>query len=83
MQCPVGALRDDSPDDDHFTINYVDDVPHNMLHSVAVYTCDEGYELTPETEHYARVCLPGGEWSGSAPTCAKKDCEDTGMATFL
>ena len=26
-------------------------------------------------EDYARVCLPGGDWSGSSPECVSKDCD--------
>ena len=29
-------------------------------------------------EDYARVCLPGGDWSGSLPECVSHDCDGDG-----
>ena len=55
------------------TFHFVGEVPEYLLHSVAVYTCDEGFEMVGED--YARVCLPGGEWSGSLPECVSRDCD--------
>ena len=36
------------------------------LHSIATYTCDNGYILTPAS---SRVCLSDCKWSGVQPTC--------------
>ena len=34
--------------------------------SVAIYSCNEGYDLVGETN---RTCLVSGNWSDSAPIC--------------
>ena len=34
--------------------------------SVAIYSCNNGYNLVGET---SRTCLVSGSWSDSAPTC--------------
>lgn len=35
---------------------------------VATYACDQGYTLSGDN---TQTCLPSGEWSGTAPTCAE------------
>ena len=37
--------------------------------TIATYFCEEGADLVGEE---LRLCLPTGEWSGSAPACECK-----------
>lgn len=40
----------------------------NGVGSVAVYTCDRGFQLVGKGR---RICLSSGEWSSSEPSCSK------------
>ncbi len=52
-------------------INYsVGGSPDNRpVNSEAMHTCSNGYTLTGSA---TRICVIGGIWSGSAPTCLRK-----------
>ena len=41
------------------------------VNTVATYTCDPGYTLNGSTS--TRTCGSDGLWSGSAPTCQRKE----------
>lgn len=42
--------------------------------STVTYDCNAGYSLIGER---TRMCLPSGEWSGSAPTCKRERRSDS------
>lgn len=42
-----------------------------QFRAVALYSCQEGYVLTPP-EAASRTCRDTGEWSGSEPTCERE-----------
>ena len=52
---------------DHPKNGFVDTVPDTYLNSTATYSCNQGYDLTGNTQ---RVCQSNGLWSSSAPYCA-------------
>ncbi len=39
------------------------------LSSAATYTCDNGYTRSGDQ---TRICLAGGDWSGSEPVCNRE-----------
>ncbi len=43
-----------------------------LVGTVATYTCNTGYTLNGDT---TRVCVSGGNWNGSAPTCEGEFCD--------
>ena len=42
-----------------------------LVDTVVTYTCDTGYTLNRDT---TRICVSGGRWSGSPPTCQCELC---------
>lgn len=44
-----------------------------VVESVAIYSCHRGHHLVGQSE---RVCLIGGKWTGTVPTCKYTDCGD-------
>jgi hypothetical protein len=47
------------------------DIPALIAGSLAAYSCDIGWQISGAP---TRTCQSDGTWSGSAPTCAIKDC---------
>ena len=54
----------------------LDDIPNgsvslsgNTTGDIAVYTCDDGFELVGDP---TRVCMNDTTWSGEPPTCRRK-----------
>ena len=45
-------------------------VSGSRVGSVAVYTCDQGFQLVGWSR---RTCLSSGEWSSSEPSCSKSE----------
>ena len=37
--------------------------------SIAIYSCNPGYELSTGTATFIRECLGTAEWSGATPSC--------------
>ena len=50
------------------------------LNTVATYTCETGYTLTVGT---TRVCMSGGNWTGSPPTCQGELCNSCIQFVFM
>ncbi|XP_064386381.1 sushi, von Willebrand factor type A, EGF and pentraxin domain-containing protein 1-like isoform X2 [Halichondria panicea] len=46
----------------------------------AVHSCNTGYTLTGGT---SRVCVDGGIWNGSPPTCQQITCSDLVLPTLM
>ena len=44
---------------------------NNNYPSIATYTCNTGYILTP-SDGGTRVCGADGEWTGVIPTCPRE-----------
>ena len=61
------------------------------LGSSAVYSCNTNYTLTGDTLTAAggtmitrpRVCVSGGRWSGSAPTCQSEPCVTVCVCEYI
>ena len=53
----------------------VDQSQGTQFRAVALYSCQDGYVLTP-AESESRTCTDTGEWSGSEPTC-ESECQKT------
>ncbi|HET7538646.1 MAG TPA: hypothetical protein VFK05_02205 [Polyangiaceae bacterium] len=47
------------------------DAPTLTFGATATYSCNAGYTISGMA---TRTCQPDGTWSGTAPTCAAKDC---------
>jgi len=55
------------------TFFFIGDVPPNMMHSVAYFTCQKDYEI--KGDDYMLACLPDGTWSLPEPECMPIDCQ--------
>lgn len=51
---------------DHVNVEMSNDL---IPGAVAVYTCDDGYEMIGD---HKRFCLATGTWGGSEPNCISK-----------
>ena len=45
-----------------------------MMNSVAIYTCDENFEISGDAVALL-VCLSSGEWSHPPPQCSPLECD--------
>ena len=65
---------------EHGSLQYVGDSPQSMLNSIAVFTCDDTYELDGASD---LVCLPNGQWSADPPQCVSTDCQIEGTCFLV
>ena len=61
------------PELENGDFHFVGMVPEYLLYSVVEYSCNDGFEMVGKD--YSRVCMPGGVWSGSVPTCEAIACD--------
>ena len=59
----------------------VDQSQGTQFRAVALYSCQEGYVLTP-AESASRTCTDTGKWSGSEPKC-ESEYQKTGLYCVL
>ncbi|XP_071853893.1 sushi, von Willebrand factor type A, EGF and pentraxin domain-containing protein 1-like isoform X2 [Apostichopus japonicus] len=68
-QCRVSSCQDLSvPSNGNIACS-----DNNNINSLCMYSCNDGFILA--NGQLSRVCLPSGQWSGSAPSCNSVSCD--------
>ncbi len=55
----------------HLSYGMISKPSNNNYQSIASYTCNNGYVITPN-DGGVRVCGEDGEWAGVAPACPRE-----------
>ena len=45
--------------------------PTTTFQSIAIYTCDMGYEFPSDAQQITRMCQADSTWSDSTPLCQR------------
>jgi len=69
IQCPLLTVPENG------SITMVGEAPSHAFHSIAEFSCNDGYEIADEDD-YVLTCTVDGTWSSNVPSCVPISCSD-------